>query len=174
MHKRKKECHRCRTGHRGLCVGIYREKGHVGRICKRTGSCKEQTGRLYRTCTSCCRSLPRGWYTLKGSRRGCIYGKSYGQPGDLITEFRAINYVEDNQIDKEKEKDLIAAMFKERDHLTEMHKNNQQSLNLQEVVSEEGIDKSVKIQNELFDRYLESGTYAYEFVAFVNGILSGE
>ncbi len=65
-------------------------------------------------------------------------------------------------------------MFKEREHLTEMHKNNQQSLNLQEVISEEGTDKSVKIQNELFDRNLENGTYAYEFVAFVNGILSGE
>lgn len=61
----------------------------------------------------------------------------------LLNDFKSINYVGDHQIDKEKEKKLIAAMYDERQKMTEALEMNPESGNLNNELA-------------LYDSYLKS------------------
>jgi hypothetical protein len=92
----------------------------------------------------------------------------------LINEFKNINSAGDHQIDKEKEKELIAAMYDERQKMTEIEKMNQESGDLNPALSAEAVNNEFEVQCKLLDNYLESaGTILSDsqmkkFSSFIN------
>jgi hypothetical protein len=74
----------------------------------------------------------------------------------FLSEFKkSIEYTGGTAINREQEKELVSAMYNERQKLTDMQKDVQQSINPNApVLSKENLEKSVNLQKNLFKGYL--------------------
>jgi hypothetical protein len=74
----------------------------------------------------------------------------------FLSEFKkSVEYTGGNAIDRQKEKELISAMYNERQKLADIQKDVQQSINPKSpLLSKENLEKSVALQKNLFNGYL--------------------
>lgn len=76
----------------------------------------------------------------------------------FLSEFKKnIEYTGGITIDKKQEKELISAMYNERQKLTDMQKDVEQSINPNaSLLSKETLEKSAELQKNLFNGYLSA------------------
>lgn len=75
---------------------------------------------------------------------------------DLLKEFKSIDYIGGIQLDRQQEKEMVAAMYNERQKFTEIQKENPQSMNTQDLFSKENLKKNLARKTKQLKGYLES------------------